>query len=93
MCAGFGLLVLNVPKQVLGYRFELVEGRFDGGLFPTGFVQPTQLGYLAFSWLDGNADTQEPIDVTVRITAISSVGVLSEPLLLKIEDPGRGVVR
>jgi len=93
MCADLGFLVLNVPKQAQGYSFELVEGRFEGMSFPTGFVQPTRLGYLSFVWVDGNTDRQEPINVIVKIIAMSSTGVLSEPLLLKIEDPGRGVVR
>lgn len=93
MCADAGILVLNVPKAPQGYSFELVEGKFDDEVFPQGFVQPTRPGYLTFVWLDGNTDLQEPISVVVKITAMSSLGVLSEPLLLKIEDPGRGGVR
>jgi hypothetical protein len=93
MCADAGVLVLKVPGAAQGYSFELVEGRFDDQVFPRGFVQPTRPGYLTFVWLDGNTDVQEPIGVVVKVTAISSLGVLSEPLLLKIEHPGRGRVR
>jgi hypothetical protein len=93
MCADAGILVLTVPRAAQGYSFELVEGKFDDEVLPKGFVQPTKPGYLAFVWLDGNTDVQEPISVVVKITAMSSLGVLSEPLLLKIEDPGRGRVR
>jgi|SRR6188768_723990 len=89
MCADAGVLVLKVPRAAQGYSFELVEGRFDDQVFPQGFVQPTRPGYLTFVWLDGNTDVQEPIDVVVKVTAISNIGVLSEPLLLKIEHPGR----
>ena len=93
LCADAGILVLKVPTEMLGYSFELVEGTFDDVVFPEGFVQPTERGYLRFVWLDGNTDRQEPIDVLVKITTMSATGVLSEPLLLRIEDPGRGSVR
>ena len=93
LCADAGILVLRVPTDLFGYSLELVEGQFDDVVFPEGFVQPTQRGYLRFVWLDGNTDRQEPIKVVVKITTMSVTGVLSEPVLLTIEDPGRAAVR
>ena len=92
-CSDAGILELTVPSDALGYSFEIVEGDFDDVVFPEGFVQPTQSGLLRFFWLDGNTNLQEPIKVVVKITTMSASGNVSEPLLLKIEDPGRGGVR
>jgi len=92
MCADAGVLVLAVPNNALGYSFEIVEGAFDDVVFPEGFVQPTEPGLLRFVWLDGNTYAQEPIRIVVKVTAMSGNGSVSEPLLLRIEDPGRGGV-
>jgi hypothetical protein len=94
-CADAGILVLAVPNSALGYSFEIVEGAFDDVVFPAGFVQPvaTDPGLLRFVWLDGNTYVQEPINVVVRVITMSANGSLSQPLLLRIEDPGRGGVR
>jgi len=94
-CADAGILVLTVPNDVVGYSFEIVEGAFDDIVFPEGFVKATetQPGLLRFVWLDGDTYVQEPIKVVVKVTAISTNGTLSEPLMLRIEDPGRGGVR
>jgi hypothetical protein len=90
-CSDAGILVLAVSSDALGYRFEIVEGEFDDVVFPESFVQPTEQGLLRFVWLDGDTNVQEPINVVVEITTLSANGTLSEPLLLRIEDPGRGV--
>ena len=93
-CSDLGTIVLKVPLSVAGYAFEIVEGQFDRDTpFPDGFVQPATRGYLRFVWIDGAKSLQEPIDVLVKITAISAVGVLSEPLFLRIQDPGEVPVR
>ena len=93
MCADAGVLVLAVQDDALGYSFEITEGAFDDVVFPEGFVQPTEPGLFRFVWLDGNTHAQEPLKVVVKVTAMSGNGSLSEPLLLRVEDPGRGEVR
>lgn len=94
MCADLGFLVLRIPDEIRGYKFEVVEGMFPASTFPVsafpkGFVQPRTGGWLSFSWVDGALDEQEPINIVVKITSISLAGVPSEPLYLRIEDPGR----
>jgi hypothetical protein len=91
-CPDFGALVLKVPSNELGYHFELVEGGIDDPFFPEGFVKP-QGGEFVFVWLEGRRSWREPINVLVRITTISSAGVVSEPALLRVEHPGRVRVR
>ena len=93
-CSDLGTLVLKVPESVAGYAFEIVAGNFDGDMpFPAGFVQPAVRGQLRFVWLDGPKSPQEPLNVLVKITAVSATGVLSEPLFLRIQDPGGTRVR
>jgi hypothetical protein len=92
-CADAGILVLKVPSNAYGYRFELVEGAFDDVVFPDYFVRPIGGGELRFVWLDGRRNYQEPIKVVVRVTAISSTGAVSEPSVLPIEHPGGARVR
>jgi hypothetical protein len=92
LCADLGFLVLKVLNARLGYRFEIVEGKLDG-VFPEGFIQPAAPGYLSFVWVDGNTDAQEPIQIVVKVTAMSKAGHLSEPLMLRIADPGRAAAR
>ncbi len=87
MCADIGFLSLTVPSETAGFRFELVEGNLPVR-FPQGFIKPRKPGVLGFIWSDGNTDAQEPIHAIVKVTAVSSAGVMSEPLLLKIDHPG-----
>jgi hypothetical protein len=87
-CSDAGVLVLRVPSDISGYRFELVEGTFDDAVFPEEFVRPILSGELSFVWLDGKTNWQEEIDVLVKVTAISSIGVLSKPTFLRIQHPG-----
>jgi len=87
-CADIGFLVLKVPAERLGYRFEVVEGDL-AVMFPQEFVQPVAPGLIGFTWIDGNTDEQEPIRAVVRVTAMSTTGAQSEPWLLTIEDAGR----
>jgi hypothetical protein len=93
MCADAGVLVLAVANDALGYSFEIVEGAFDDVVSPEGFIRSTEPGLLRFVWLDGSTYAQEPIRVVVKVTAMSATGSVSEPLLLRVEDPGRGGVR
>jgi len=87
MCADIGFLSLKVPTDPAGFRFELVEGNLPVR-FPQGFIKPRKPGVLGFIWSDGNTDAHEPIHAIVKVTAVSSAGVMSEPLLLKIDHPG-----
>jgi hypothetical protein len=89
-CSNLGVLVLKVPAETIaGYTFEIVTGRFDSEIpFPRGFVQPITRGQLRFVWLDGANSPQEPLDVVVKITALSATGALSEPKYLRVQDPG-----
>ncbi len=87
MCADIGFLSLTVPADRAGFRFELVEGNLPVR-FPQGFIKPRKPGVLGFIWSDGNTDVQEPIHAIVKVTAVSDAGVVSEPVLLKIDHPG-----
>ena len=91
-CAHLGWVVLKVPREPLGFRFEIVEGSLKGVL-PEGFVRPTTPGTLGFIWGDANSDAQEPIRVVVSVISISMDGSISRPLVLTIEDPGRPAAR
>ena len=94
MCADAGTLTL-VSKNLdgeNGFIFEIEEGEYDVGLFPN---QPVILverfaakAEYFFVWLDGNTKEQEPIDILVKITAISKSGNLSEPQYLRVFHPG-----
>jgi hypothetical protein len=93
-CSDLGTLVLKVPESVAGYAFEIVAGNFDNDVpFPAGFVQPAIRGHLRFVWVDGPKSPQEPLNVLVKITAMSATGALSEPLFLRIQDPGGARIR
>jgi hypothetical protein len=87
-CSDAGILVLKVPSDALGYRFELVAGTLGDDVFPAGYVRTVAKGVLRFVWLDGERDWQESIDVLVKITTMSSNGVPSEPKVLRIRHPG-----
>jgi hypothetical protein len=87
-CSDAGIFVFRVPSDVLGYRFEIVAGGDDGHVFPDGFVRTREPGRLRFVWLDGESNWQESIDLLVKVTAISSLGVVSEPALLRIRHSG-----
>ena len=78
--------------EPLAFRFEIVEGG-DRDLFPDAFVRPRRPGTLVFVWSDANSDEQKPIRLVVRITSLSSNGVLSDPQFITIEDPGRTATR
>jgi hypothetical protein len=91
-CADLGYIALRVPVEPLAFRFEIVDGSFRR-LFPYAFVQPRRPGALVFFWTDGNSDEQKPIRLVVKVTSLSSNGVLSDPQFITIEDPGRNAIR
>jgi hypothetical protein len=92
-CSDAGVLVLTVPSDALGYRFELVAGSLEEDVFPSGYVRTRERGRLRFVWLDGEHDWQESIDVLLKITTLSATGVVSEPTLLRIRHSGGASAR
>lgn len=96
-CDNWGVVVLEVPARDVGYSFEIVESSDPNFRLPDGFVRPNQWlrppVYLRFLWNDGATDEQEAMTVLVRVTAMSSEGVQTEPILLEIEHPGVGAAR
>jgi hypothetical protein len=91
-CDDLAWLTLKVPTGQTGYSFEVVDSEF-ASVFPEGFVQPITDGFFRFHWADGGSDLQEPLNFVLKITTMSTTGTLSEPLFLRIEDPGRGAAR
>jgi hypothetical protein len=91
-CAYLGWVVLKVPREPVGFRFEIVEGSLNG-ILPEGFVRPTTPGTLGFFWGDAYSDAQEPIRVVISVTSLSKAGFVSRPLVLTIQDPGRAAAR
>jgi hypothetical protein len=96
-CANWGSVLIGVPAGDVGYSFEPIEGSVSRIAFPVGYVQSirgyARPAYLRFYWDDGATDDQEPIEIFVRVTAMSRDGVLSEPMVLRIEDPGVSAAR
>ena len=77
----------------VGYRFSIERGQFEDALFinePVVLVEAEWRtpGEYSFIWFDGNTVEQEPIDITVKIVAISEDGGESEPQFLRITHPG-----
>lgn len=90
-CSDAGIIELQVPEYpIVGYRFEIFHGKFEDAVIPEGVIKPTMLSRdsLRFVWLDGAHASQEPINVILKVYAVSSFGVESEPMFLNITDPG-----
>ncbi len=85
--ASLSLKLLNPNNVIQGYRFELVKGTFNKIYFSD--VPITVTKYLkekdtfVFYY---NEITNDPIDITVKITAISKSGNESQPQFLNIKD-------
>jgi hypothetical protein len=96
-CANVGSVLVSVPAGDAGYSFEVIESRGPRIVFPAGFVRSSS-GYaqpanLRFYWDDGATDAQEPIELRVKVTAMSRDGVFTDPVVLKIEHPGVSAAR
>lgn len=94
-CSDAGILTLKLSSpqpENTGYIFEIVEGDFEDHLFQGGPVQATAYyakdGFYKFVWLDGSSVEQEPINIIVKIQAISKTGKKSESQHLKIQHIG-----
>ena len=97
MCANWGSVAVRVPAGDAGYSFEVLESRGPSVVFPNGYVRSVtgyaQSAYLRFYWDDGATDDQEPLELLVKIAAISKDGVFSDPTVLKVEHPGVSAAR
>ena len=91
-CSALGFIALRITAQPLAFRFEIVEGGYEN-LFPDAFVRPRTPGTLVFIWSDANSDEPKPMRLVVKVTSLSSNGVLSDPEFITIEDPGRTATR
>ncbi|TLM73953.1 hypothetical protein ACONUD_02700 [Microbulbifer harenosus] len=92
MCADAGILVLKIENFKLntGYSFTIENGVAEDSIFPEDYIAPVPGSReLMFVWLDGASYFQEPIELKVKVVAISLGGTESQPGYVKIEDPGR----
>jgi len=94
-CSDAGVLTLfqNKPyDENEGYKFEVVAGTFEDSIFPEIPVRAVphleQDHLYKFVWLDGSNKYQEPIDIKVKITAVSRSGIESDPSYLNVIHPG-----
>lgn len=94
-CSDAGVISLTLKKIPLneqGYIFEIVEGSFEDTLFDSAPVIINDLiedkSTYSFIWFDGNSDEQEPINIKVKITAVSKSGHQSAPQYVDIKHPG-----
>ena len=93
-CAGAGILTIRAERfqPDTGYIFSLAEGEMEDQLFYPSTIQKVpgseEPGEYFFIWLDGNTEAQEPIDIVIKITAVSKDGGRSEPQYLKVQHPG-----
>lgn len=69
-----------------------MDGEFEDALLPSGPVQATlrysKKGLYRFVWLDGSTLEQEPINVVIKIRAVSKTGQYSKPQLLSVKHAG-----
>lgn len=94
-CSDAGVITLklqSIPIVDQGYIFEIIEGSFEDTLFDTAPVILNDLiedkSTYSFIWFDGNSDEQEPINIKVKITAVSKSGHQSAPQYVDIKHPG-----
>lgn len=94
-CSDAGVVSLKLkemPSIEQGYIFEITEGTFEDTLFDTGPVIINDLiedkSTYSFIWFDGNSDEQEPINIKVKIIAVSRSGHQSAPQFIEIKHPG-----
>ena len=91
MCADAGILVLKIEnyKRNTGYLFTIEEGEAEDRMFPEKYIVPVPgKKELTFVWLDGAYDLQEPLNLKVKVVAVSLSGAESQPSYIKVEHPG-----
>ncbi|MCH9692679.1 MAG: hypothetical protein K0U59_11580 [Gammaproteobacteria bacterium] len=91
MCADLGLVVFRVKdrQRHTGYLFEVVEGSDKSEIIPNGIISSVEDSEFRFPWLDGATEYQEPIELKIKVTAISTLGVESQPSYFWFKDRGR----
>jgi hypothetical protein len=93
-CSDAGILTLKIASPIeanVGYIFEISEGTFDDKIFYDAPIKSSEFakeGTFTFIWLDGESDSQEPINITVEITPVAKSGAKGKPAHLKITHPG-----
>lgn len=70
----------RTPPEQLGWRVEALRG--DPPLY---YDEP--IAYLYFVWVD---DPDEPLDFEIRVRAVDGAGNESNPIDLRVTDPGAG---
>ena len=85
-------LVTTSAEKDTGFIFAIEEDQFEDQLFyPEPMIlesDHTGSDEYFFIWNDGRTTEQEPIDITVKIVAVSKDGGRSEPQYLKVTHNG-----
>lgn len=94
-CSDAGILTLyqNEPYQDnVGYKFEVVSGNLDDTIFQSDAIKAVSSlekeHLYKFVWLDGSTKVQEPIDIKIKVIAVSVSGTESEPSYIEVMHPG-----
>jgi hypothetical protein len=94
-CSDAGVISLKLkttPSNPTGYLFEMLENDFEDQLFiskPISILEDYDKNSpFYFRWLDGSNEVQEPINIAIKIIAVSKTGDKSTPQYLKITHPG-----
>jgi hypothetical protein len=91
-CSDAGIITIKAiskyTSNAVAYKFEIVAGELEDSVFPEGAVQSLNGNEFYFVWLDGSSNKQEPIEIILKIVALSPSGIESEPSLLRISHPG-----
>jgi len=96
-CDGMGNFVIEIvppvddrtPADQMGYRIDYLEGETGMDIIQPDLDRRANDGQLWVHWSDGDTDDQEPIDLTITISAVDlggNVGPASE--VIHILHPG-----
>ncbi|MBI3676705.1 MAG: hypothetical protein HY243_08825 [Proteobacteria bacterium] len=98
ICADVGFIALAIPAddttRHLTYQFDLVSGVTEdeifhnGKAFTTDYEEDGKLLFV-FAWLDSPDEAQKPLDLRVRVTAMTKSGLRGNSTEIAIRDPGR----
>jgi hypothetical protein len=83
------------PKTEQGYIFEIVKGKLKDAYFNLNPVTVSSFrkdkSIYELGWRDKNSNSQSPLNITLKITAVSRSGLKSKPQFLHIIQPGTQV--